>query len=216
MAERSYRLVVFDWDGTIVDSAATIVASVHAASADAGLARHSDQSVRNIIGLGLREAVDALYPGLDDDARARFVDAYRLHFLSPERAAVQTFRGVDEVLRQLHDEDVLLAVATGKGRRGLDRELQQTGLLRYFSASRCADETRSKPHPQMLEELLDVLGVDAGEALMVGDTSFDLEMARYAGVAAVGVTYGAHPRSALQRLQARALIDDIGELLAHV
>lgn len=209
-------MVVFDWDGTIVDSAASIVASAQAAAADAALPVPASAAVRAIIGLGLREAIEALYPGLAPAEATRFIEAYRAHFSHPQRELVRTFAGVPAALEQLHGQGVLLTVATGKGRRGLDRELRHTGLAPHFHASRCADECRSKPHPQMLEELLALFDLAPGEALMVGDTAFDLDMARHAGVDAVAVSYGAHDRETLLRCRPLALIDHMAQLFDHL
>ncbi|HFD81116.1 MAG TPA: HAD family hydrolase [Gammaproteobacteria bacterium] len=209
---RSVRLIVFDWDGTLMDSETQIVHALHSAIADMGLEPRSLEQCRNIIGLGLREAVDALYPGRDDDFLQQFVDRYRHHWFADEHAS-ELFPGARETLALLRDAGFRLAVATGKGRPGLDKVLQHTGLTGIFSATRCADETRSKPHPQMLQEILEETGTAPAEALMVGDTEYDLLMAHAAGVAPIAVSYGVHERERLLRHRPLACIDNIGELL---
>ena len=193
---KRFDLLVFDWDGTLMDSAAVIVDSIQAASRDIGVDAPSDDEARHIIGLGLNEAVAALFPAMDTADYARLADRYRHHFMAQD-AQIPLFAGAEEAIRELHAEGFLLAVATGKGRRGLDRVLDHTGLRPWFHATRCADESFSKPHPQMLLELMDVLGATPDRTLMIGDTSHDLQMAANAGVPSLGACYGAHPREGL-------------------
>lgn len=209
---RRPRLVVFDWDGTLMDSADHIVAAVRAAATDLGWRPPAPESVREVIGLGLREAVGRALPDLHEADYERFVNRYRIRFLDPATARSVPFAGVSRLLEDLAGDGWWLAVATGKGRQGLDRALDETGLAAHFLTSRCADETRSKPHPAMLEEILDELGVFPDEAVMVGDTEFDLEMAANARVDALGVGWGAHPRDRLQRAGPLAIAPSIGEL----
>lgn len=187
-----FKLVVLDWDGTLMDSADRIVSSVNAALEDMRMAPLPDGQIRNIIGLGLREAVEALLPGRPESLYERFIDHYREHFLVADPTPMPLFEGVPETLEHLLSAGYLLAVATGKSRRGLDRVLRDSGLHAYFVATRCADETRSKPHPQMLLELMSETGAAPEETLMVGDSVYDLEMALNAGVARIGVGYGVH------------------------
>lgn len=213
MAEPT-RLVVFDWDGTLMDSTGQIVTAASGAIAQLGLPERPPEAIRDIIGLGLREAWQRLFPELGADAFMPFVEAYRDHFLAPETQSACLFSGALEVVAELAERGFLLAVATGKSRRGLDRDLAATGLDRYMAASRTADETRSKPNPDMLLELMARLEVAADATLMVGDTEWDLEMARRAGVPAVAVSYGAHAPERLHPFAPRACIDAIGELLA--
>jgi phosphoglycolate phosphatase len=208
------RLVVFDWDGTLMDSTGQIVAAASGAIAQLGLPLRGADAIRDIIGLGLRESWQRLFPELGPDDFLPFVDAYRDHFLAPERQTSRLFDQAAEVVTELAGRGFLLAVATGKSRVGLDRDLSATGLGRYVSASRTADETRSKPHPDMLLELMAKLGVTPETTLMVGDTEWDLEMARRAGVPAVAVSYGAHPAERLRPYAPVACIDAIGTLLS--
>lgn len=211
MAERRYELLIFDWDGTLLDSAATIVDCIQAACADLGLPQPSRAAASHIIGLGLADALARLLPGLPAEEHPRLVERYRHHYLSRD-AAIPLFEGAAELIRELHGRGHLLAVATGKARRGLARAFEHTGLGVYFHASRTADETFSKPHPAMIEELLDELMVPPQRALMIGDTSHDLEMARNAGVAALAAGYGAHPAEGLSGYGALAVCDSFAEL----
>ncbi len=201
------RLVVFDWDGTLMDSIGTIVACMRAALADLGVPPAVEpSSIRHSIGLGLREALDALYPGADDEFRTRIVEAYRRHWFDGHREQQVLFPAVPELLADLAGRGLLLGVATGKSRRGLDHDLAKTGLASSFNATRTVDEGPSKPAPGMLLDLLEELGVDPADALMVGDTTYDLEMARNAGVAAVGVTSGAQGAELLTPFSPRAIL----------
>ena len=195
---KDYELVVFDWDGTLSDSAAHIVDSLQAASRDIGLEPPSDERSRHIIGLGLRDAMEYLFPEVEPARYGQLTDRYRFHYLAGEQK-VTLFRGVSEGLATLKSRGRLLAVATGKSRVGLDRALQSTGLAPHFDASRCGDEGFSKPHPGMLEYLLDHLGVSPEQALMVGDTIHDVEMAHGARMDSLAVTFGAHDPNKLAR-----------------
>lgn len=208
---RAVRLVVFDWDGTLMDSEAQIVAAMQASIVDLGCAPRTDAQCRNIIGLGLQEAIDALYPGTDAAFRTAFVARYRHHWFAGKSGS-RLFPGARDTLERLHGAGYLLAVATGKGRAGLDRVLAETGLDALFHATRCSDETHSKPHPRMLNELLAELGCDAGAAVMVGDTEFDMEMANNAGTGAIAVSYGVHEPERLLRHRPLACLDAIEEL----
>lgn len=208
----TFELLVFDWDGTVVDSAAHIVASLQAACRDIGLPHPEEARARYIIGLGLQDAMNYLLPDLPASDYPRLVERYRYHFLAGDQG-VSTFHGIEAGIGELHARGFLLAVATGKSRRGLDRALADTGLGRYFHLSRCADEGFSKPHPDMLLTLMESLGVPCERTLMIGDTTHDLEMARNAGVSAVAVTYGAHERQALHALEPLACVDSSDELM---
>ena len=206
-----YQLLVFDWDGTIMDSEAKIVACLQAAAIDLGIDPPAEEQARQVIGLGLIEAVARLFPDAPSALHQPLADRYREHFLEINDSQPQLFPRAREVLEQL-SSDYLLAVATGKSRRGLDKELDDSGLRSLFQANRCADETLSKPHPQMLEEILLELGVGAAETLVIGDTEFDMQMAANAGVAALGVSYGVHDRERLLLHGALHCLDAIHEL----
>jgi len=205
------ELVIFDWDGTLIDSQANIVQCLQWMINDLSLPGRTDNQLSNIIGLGLYEALHNLFPDYDGQVYQQMVDRYRYHFLSSEPSL--PFPGAEEVLTHLAHNDYLLAVATGKGRGGLDKALDSTGFRQWFHATRCADETRSKPHPQMLEEILEELGVEPQRAVMIGDTEYDLRMAKSAGVHAIGVSYGVHDTERLRQCEPLAVVDEIRALL---
>lgn len=206
-----YPLIVFDWDGTLMDSTAGITLAIREAARDLDLPVPSREQASHVIGLGLQDALRAAVPGLEPARYGDFVASYRRHFLAQQDAMV-LFPGVRELLDALRGRGYRLAVATGKSRRGLDHALQVTGLGSQFVASRCADETRPKPDPAMLHELMAEFALPARDLLMVGDTSHDLGMARSAGVDAVAVTYGAHAPESLRALAPRALVGSVKEL----
>ncbi|MDO8436702.1 MAG: HAD-IA family hydrolase [Nitrosomonadaceae bacterium] len=206
-----FDLIVFDWDGTLLDSANVIVSSIQGAARDVGLPQPSAENARHVIGLGLSEALEYLFPGLPPQQSGSLTDRYRYHYFTYEQK-ISLFEGVTEIIETLYAEDFLLAVATGKSRTELNKALESSGLGVYFHASRCADETFSKPHPAMLLELMEQFGVEAGRTLMIGDTTHDLQMAINAKVAGLGVAYGAHPRENLSSLAPLACVDSITEL----
>lgn len=211
---RSTDLIVFDWDGTLMDSEAKIVRCVQEAARDTGSADPGPAAIRHIIGLGLREAMQALFPAEPDERHAQLIERYRQHFLELDQTAMPLFPGVREGLASLTEQGYLLAVATGKARRGLDRVLDETGTRHLFVTSRCADEAFSKPHPRMLEDILAMTGVDRQQAIMVGDTVYDMQMARNAGVAGLAVSYGAHPREQLLDSGALACLESFPDVRA--
>ena len=198
MAKR-FDLVVFDWDGTLMDSTAVIVASLQAACADAGLPVPSDERAQHIIGLGLYDAMAHVLPGVDPAVYPQVVERYGHHFRLRE-SQTPMFAGAEQTLRDLNDAGHRVAIATGKSRRGLDRVLEKTGLGPLFHATRCGEESATKPQPDMLLDLMRDLGATPTQTLMIGDTTHDLQMAINAGCAAVGVSYGAHDTSALTAL----------------
>jgi phosphoglycolate phosphatase len=207
-----YRLLVFDWDGTLMDSQARIVGCFQAAAADLGVDVPQGDRARDVIGLGLQEATERLFPGLDGVTVSRVVERYRYHFLGDHPTPSELFPGVVETLEGLADAGYLLGIATGKSRRGLDKVLDETGLRRLFQASRCADEAFSKPHPQMLEEVMALLGAAPADTLMIGDTEYDMQMARNAGVPGLAVSYGVHEPARLLAEGALACLERIDEL----
>jgi phosphoglycolate phosphatase len=214
---RKFDLLAFDWDGTLMDSAAVIALSLRSACGDLGLPVPSEEQARYVIGLGLNDAMAHILPGVDPAQYPSVVERYRVHFLKHD-AGTMLFPGVAETVAALRDSGFLLAIATGKSRRGLDRALNATGLKPYFHATRCADEGHVKPHPGMLQGLMDELGVTAGRTLMIGDTTHDMEMARAAGAHRLAVCYGAHGRDALLAYEPHACLDDfegVRQWLAH-
>jgi len=211
MAREQFDLIVFDWDGTLMDSTAHITRSIQAACRDLGVPVPGDEAASYVIGLGLREALQMAVPTLDPADYPRLVERYRVHYLTKEQTT-QLFTGVREMLTELRDLGFLLGVATGKSRVGLNRALAEAKLTSLFDGTRCADETFSKPHPAMLHELTRELGQDAGRTVMIGDTTHDLQMAINAGVAAVGVGYGAHEAGSLAALSPRYVAPDVASL----
>lgn len=211
---KKFDLIVFDWDGTLMDSEAKIVRCMQAAATDVGIADVGASAIRNIIGLGLTEAMHALYPDQTPERRAQLVERYRMHFLERDTTVMPLFPGVVQGLEHLRAQGYLLAIATGKARRGLNRVLDETGIQHFFSSSRCADETLSKPHPKMLHEILAETGIEPSRALMVGDTVYDMEMARQAQVAGLAVSYGVHARERLLECGAHACVDSFPEVCA--
>jgi len=211
MNKRRYELLIFDWDGTLIDSEAKIVACMQSAMREVGLPVLEPAVIRNIIGLGMRESLHTLFPDASEDTYGAMIDSYRKHFFSGEIS--QPFDGVPDILAEIARQDYFMAVATGKGRHGLDRALHDTGFKQWFHCTRCADETRSKPHPQMLEEILDQLGLQPRQALMIGDTEYDLQMANNAGMESVAVSYGVHDVSRLEACKPQVCLSSLTELL---
>lgn len=205
----SFKLIVFDWDGTLMDSEAKIVTCIREAFEDVGAPPPSREAARNIIGLGLSEAMAELWPEADDARRSQVVERYRYRFLDANETPSALFPGARELVDWLAERGYLLAVATGKSRRGLNEALDGTGLGPLFQATRCADETFSKPHPEMLLQLMDELGVQGSDTLMVGDTEYDMQMAQTAGANALAVCYGVHER---ERLLAQRPLDCLDTL----
>jgi len=206
-----YRLLVFDWDGTLADSTSLIAGAIQQTCRDLGLPAPDDRSARHVIGLGHRDAISFVAPMLPPSDIGRFSECYRVHYLVGD-ADIPLFAGVRDMLDELDQRGFLLGVATGKTRAGLARALAQHGIAHHFVGSRCADETFPKPHPEMLLSLMDLAGVAPDETLMIGDTTHDLDLARNAGVSAVAVAYGAHPAAGLAALGPLATVHSIGEL----
>lgn len=206
-----YRLIVFDWDGTLLDSTAGIAIAIQEAARDLGLPVPTREAASHVIGLGLRDSLQSAVPTLPEERYLEFAEAYRGHFLA-RQATMELFPGVRELLAELRAADFRLAVATGKSRRGLEHALDMTGLRPLFDATRCADETEPKPHPAMLVELMEELALENRDLLMIGDTSHDLGMARNAGVDAVAVAYGAHTPDSLREWTPRACVQSVEEL----
>lgn len=208
---KRFDLIVFDWDGTLMDSTSHIVDALRAACAEVGTAMPTREEAAYVIGLGLADAVRHIAPQLDEVGIQQLVGRYRYHFLSRDHEQTP-FEGVEPLLAQLHEQGYALAIATGKARAGLTRALGQCNLGRYFHATRCADESYSKPHPAMLLELMAEFAVEPERVLMVGDTTHDLLMAKNAATAALAVSYGAHPREDLLALAPQGLVDSVREM----
>ncbi len=206
-----YRLVVFDWDGTIMDSTSLIAECIQLAAADCQLIAPSTADAKHIIGLGIRDSTRMLFPNLDDATLDAFAERYRAHYL-PREGEVRLYDGIEPVLAGLAHVERFLAVATGKPRRGLERAFDHCGLRHHFAYTRCADEGWPKPHPDMLKKLMSFAGVEKHETLMIGDTTHDLQMAAAAGCDGLGVSYGAHHPEALHHAPAKQVLHSVKEL----
>lgn len=207
-------LFIFDWDGTLVDSKAMITRSMQLAASNMGWEPLEDALIHNIIGLGLPEAILHLYPQVSDLERTRLRDFYAGNFVRLyEEKSSDFFPLVPETLEALRSQGHILTIATGKSRKGLDRILGDLDMTDYFDATRCADETASKPHPLMLEELLAHFNVAADDAVMVGDTEYDMEMALRVNMPRIAVSYGAHHIDRLYQYKPELCLDQFDQLL---
>lgn len=210
-----YELLIFDWDGTLVDSIGRIVAAIRLAAQECGLPPRDDGAIRGIIGLAMPQATAVLYPELEDPRQvAHFQRVYAEHYLSLEAQPSPFYPGVREGLERLRGAGYRLAVATGKSRRGLDRVMGGHACGEWFEITRCADETASKPDPLMLSEILAHCRVAPERAVMVGDSVFDLRMAQRAGMDAVGVGYGAQPAEVLAACEPALMVAGFPEFTA--
>lgn len=208
-------LFIFDWDGTLIDSKAKITHSMQYAARDMGWEPLADHLIHNIIGLGLPEAILHLYPQVSDAERARLRDLYAANFIRlDEEKSSDFFPLVQETLNALRSQGHTLTIATGKSRKGLDRILGDLDMTDYFDATRCADETASKPHPLMLEELLAHFNVNTDGAVMIGDTEYDMEMAMRIAMPRIAVSYGAHHVDRLHQYKPELCLDQFDQLLA--
>ena len=206
-----FDLIVWDWDGTIANSTGMIVDAIVLAAAQVGLPALDPIAASNIIGLGLKESIHALFGDLAADKAQQLASQYNANYYAGE-SAIPLFDGARELIIELHRRGFKLAVATGKGRRGLDLALEHCGLAKYFHETRTMGECFSKPHPQMLDELMDELVVRPERTLMIGDTSYDLEMAQNAGVKSVAVTFGAQSRDKLVGYNPLHIFDEFADL----
>lgn len=208
-----FDLLIFDWDGTLVDSIDWIVHCVQTAAVKSGCTVPPPQAIKDIIGLSIQEAMNALFPEVEFAIQKQMVTHYSTTFFSKQTTSEDLFVGVEEMLVQLKQIGYQLAVATGKTRAGLDKVLQSTGIGELFCITRCADETASKPHPLMLEEIMQHTGISPERTLMIGDSIHDLKMAQNAQVSAIGVTCGAHSKQILQQYQPLCCLQQTTELL---
>jgi phosphoglycolate phosphatase len=206
------KLVIFDWDGTLFDSIDIICHSMLQAGHLAGAPIRTKDDIKNIIGLSLDKAVDTVWPELPLHEKNTIIEHYKTIYVASDQTPPLAYPGVIDVLNKLQAMGMQMAVATGKSRRGLDRVMSLTNTKDYFVTSRCADEAISKPHPLMLEQILAELNVLPEQAIMIGDTEYDLNMATNAGMKSIGVTYGAHQEERLRACQPHALINDFNQL----
>lgn len=211
-SELGYKLVVFDWDGTLMDSLSRIAMCMRAAAVDVGIAPVTEHEVHQVVGLALDLAIKQLHPRLSPAQVEQMRQRYSHHYVEAEQTPSAFYEGIPEMLRRLAKTDVALSVATGKSRKGLNRVFGAHDVAGLFHSSRCADETRSKPEPDMLLEILEFHKVQPKDAIMVGDTEFDLEMASRAQVPSVGVTWGAHDITRLQKHAPQICVNTVAEL----
>lgn len=207
-----YKLVIFDWDGTVMDSVGRIVSSMRSAAQDVLLPVPTAEQVKNIIGLSLPEATKLLFPTSDNDQAEALRLSYKHHYIEVDETPTPLFTHAEQLFTGLLAQDKYLAVATGKGRDGLERIFKATNTKHYFHTSRCAKECMSKPHPDMLEQILAELNIHHSEAVMIGDTVHDMSMAKNANVDRIGVSYGVHDHKALNEYQPKAIVDSLNEL----
>lgn len=206
------ELVIFDWDGTIVDSAGQIVAAMQAAILELDLPKRTDREISELIGLGLSDAIARLFPELPTATVMSMLEGYRRHWGHAIENPAPLFPGMRELLGDLCNAGRIVTIATGKSRKGLDRSLRDSGLADLFAHTRCADETASKPDDLMLRELLAETGLGADQAVMIGDTEYDMEMAENCGMAGIGVAWGVHRVERLRAAGARQVCGDVESL----
>ncbi|WP_024612911.1 HAD-IA family hydrolase [Pseudoalteromonas sp. TB64] len=207
---KKYKLVIFDWDGTVMDSITKIVNCIRSSSVALNIVPPSDEVIKSIIGMSLEKAIDVLFP--DNAAQHQaLISGYKYQY-SVDTTPTPVFANVASVLNTLKEQGIILAVATGKGRGGLDRLLEQSQLRHFFSATRTSDEAQSKPSPDMLYQLLEELGISANDAVMIGDTQIDMTMAKAAGMDRIGVTMGVHNAQQLNKLSPVATVDNYLQL----
>jgi len=209
---QTYKLVIFDWDGTLMDSVDRIVYSMQASAVALSFEPPSYHQAKQIIGLSLPKAIQTLFPSANEEQVQILTAQYKYQYVEVNTTPTPLFNNALELLTQLKQENKLLAVATGKARAGLQRVWQVSDTEHFFIASRCADECVSKPDPDMINSLLTELNIKKHEAVMIGDTSFDLEMAQRAGVDSIGVTYGVHDTEVLSKYKPKAIVDSLAEL----
>lgn len=209
---RPYSLLIFDWDGTLVDSIEQITVSLQAASMKICGEHISENAARGVIGLGLQEAVEQLHPEKPQSLTKKIADAYRYHYVHENKIPARLFKGVTEMLEELSDEGFVLAIATGKSRTGLEHALTEHPVRRYFTTTRCAGENKSKPHPQMIRGILDETNINPDNSLMIGDTEHDLMMAKNANIDAIAVTHGAHSADRLMIHRPLICLDKVTDL----
>ncbi|MCV2402812.1 HAD-IA family hydrolase [Marinomonas sp. C2222] len=207
------KLVIFDWDGTLFDSIDKICQSMLHAGELSNAPKREKDDIKNIIGLSLDKAVSTVWPELSNEAQEEIIEHYKKLYVARDQVPPEAYANVITTLDSLKSKGIIMAVATGKTRRGLERVLDLTDTRNYFQSSRCADETLSKPDPLMLNELLSELAISPEDVVMVGDTEYDLNMAHNAGIRSVGVTYGAHESYRLEACRPYALINNFDELI---
>ncbi|MCU7553955.1 HAD-IA family hydrolase [Alteromonas sp. ASW11-19] len=209
---KNYQLVIFDWDGTVMDSAAKIIRCMQNAARHCEVPVPTDDEVAHIIGISLKPAIMQLFNTRDEALADRIVQAYKTEYLQQDVVPCPLFTGAEKLFDALRAANKTLAVATGKARRGLNRAWSNTGTGHYFATSRCADEANSKPSPDMLVQILEELNVSAADAVMIGDTVYDMQMAEAIGMDRIGVSYGVHAQVNLEKHKPEAIVHSLAEL----
>jgi phosphoglycolate phosphatase len=208
---KNYDLIVWDWDGTLADSTAMIANALVQAAAKVGLPKLELQFARSVIGLGLQQSIHTLFGEIPIEKAQALSKQYMLNYYANEQD-IPLFTGAHQLIVELHRRGFKQAIATGKGRRGLNLALEHTGVARYFKETRTVDECFSKPHPQMLDELMDAMVVTPERTLMIGDSSYDLQMANNADVQSLAVTFGAHSAETLLKYNPKGIFNHFNEL----
>jgi len=217
---KKFPLLVFDWDGTLVDSIDRIVTSLQFASKQVIDVFPDEARARNVIGLGLAEAIEKLHPQLEPQQHAsqlnNIADAYRQHYLHENTVPAPLFNGVNELLDELTAADYTLAISTGKSRTGLEQSINEHQMADYFASTRCAGENKSKPHPEMLHQIMHELGFSSSQTIMIGDSEHDLKMADNASIKSIGVTHGVHDETTLNKHKPLTCLSHITDLSAYL
>ncbi len=208
-----FDLLIFDWDGTLVDSIDWIVHCLQTAAKAHGFKAPNEQAAKNTIGLCIQQAMATLFPGIDQKTQERLSARYSQEFFSQDINKNHIFSGVENMLSSLINNSYQLAIATGKTRKGLDWAMQGTELSHYFDITRCADESASKPHPMMLEQIIKEMGVEKQRVVMIGDSVHDIQMANNAGIAAIAVACGANSAAELEQCKPLLSLSKTIELL---
>lgn len=211
-----YKAIVFDWDGTLMDSISKIVESMQSTAKHLGLPVPNYDQAKDVIGISLLPALKQLFNIHDEKTAMELIHTYKKHFREHAQISSPLFNGAIELLEKLKQQGYILAVATGKGRQGLDHNWHHSNTKHFFSASRTADDAQSKPSPDMLQQLLFEFNLSAEQVLMVGDTTYDMAMAEAINMDRIGVSFGVHSADTLQRHKPLAVIDALDELLLHV
>ncbi|UQB43419.1 HAD-IA family hydrolase [Thiomicrospira microaerophila] len=209
-----FKAVIFDWDGTLMNSEARIVSAIQFAAKQCGLPVLPHHQSKQIIGLSLDRAISQLYPNAELDQVAKMAQAYTQHFLYESAIEMQPYEGAEVLLDSLKQAGFMLAVATGKSRKGLDEVLDKSGFGYYFHITRTPVESASKPDPLMLKQILEYFDLKAEQALMVGDTTFDMQMAQAIGMPRVALSHGVHELERLQSFDPLVSFDHLAELQA--
>ncbi|MDH5717905.1 MAG: HAD-IA family hydrolase [Spirochaetia bacterium] len=210
------KLIIFDWDGTLMNSIDAIADSIIEAFNELSMGKITKDKAKSIIGLGLKRAFEVLAPDKSTAERDELLLSYKKFFLQKSEHGLPLYPGVENILRKFYNNGTLFAVATGKSRAGLERDFITTNTKTLFAASRTVDECEPKPHPHMIEDIIEELKIKRENVVMVGDTVFDLEMAKSAKVSSVACAYGAHPKEDLLKLNPQFMAHSSYELINYI